>query len=294
MVHLRSPGCPRALVTIHAASTGRPPALASPLPPARHAASAAPGLAPAPRPRVRLVGGNHGVWRVWLVRRRGAAPALPTPAPPLLSSTALADGVSPALLARPPSGVPAPPPPPLTKTDAAFEAGGVSFAYDAASVSLDDLNDLFARVGFPRRDPARLAVALAGTRSVVSATALRGSRWAKAGQLLAFARATSDGALAATVWDVAVHPAWQRGGLGRAVVERVARECLSDGVPALTLYAEPNVTGMYAKLGFVDGDGMQGVRGMAWQKTSVAGAALLARAAARKQKEASGGGGEGV
>jgi len=40
------------------------------------------------------------------------------------------------------------------------------------------------------------------------------SRLAKLGQLVGFARATSDGVLSATIWDVAVAPAWQVINLG--------------------------------------------------------------------------------
>ena len=39
------------------------------------------------------------------------------------------------------------------------------------------------------------------------------------------------------VWDVAVAPAWQRGGLGRALVERLTASLVEDGIPTITLYA---------------------------------------------------------
>ena len=198
------------------------------------------------------------------------------------SSAALADGVSPSVLAAPPAGVTPAPPPPPTKSDAAFAADGVIIGSGPSGVSLDDLNDLFSRVGFPRRDPVRLAAALRHSHAVVWATAARGSRWAKEGQLLAFARATSDGALAATLWDVAVHPAWQKGGLGRAVVERATLAVVGEGgVGGWTLYAEPDVVGLYTRLGFVTDP--QGVKGMAFQRKSAAGAALLARVQAGGQ-----------
>ena len=49
-----------------------------------------------------------------------------------------------------------------------------------------------------------LQTALENTHAVIWVRCTRGSRWAKLGQLLAFARATSDKALTATIWDVAV------------------------------------------------------------------------------------------
>jgi ribosomal protein S18 acetylase RimI-like enzyme len=66
---------------------------------------------------------------------------------------------------------------------------------------------------------------------------------------VAIARATSDGALSATIWDVAVQPSWQRSGLGRAMMERLVRNIVEKGIPTITLYAEPNVVGLYEKLG---------------------------------------------
>lgn len=45
----------------------------------------------------------------------------------------------------------------------------------------------------------------------------------------------SDGALSATIWDVAVNPAWQRAGLGRAMIERLTETLVMDGIPTITL-----------------------------------------------------------
>jgi GNAT superfamily N-acetyltransferase len=125
-------------------------------------------------------------------------------------------------------GAPPPPPPVLSKSDAAFaEADGVAFVWGSEGLDLGELNDLFTRVGFPRRDPSRLAAALAATHRTVWVRAARKSRTAREGQLLGFARATSDRALCATIWDVAVTPAWQRAGLGRGMVERLTA-CLVE------------------------------------------------------------------
>lgn len=213
-----------------------------------------------------------------------------------VSASAMAekDGVSPPVtLAPPPPAAPAsnqltphPPPPPLTRDDASFLDQGLEFVYDdhGAGIDMGQLNDLFEKVGFPRRDPKRLAAALAHTPVVLWVRASRGSRWARAVSLVGFARATSDGALAATIWDVAVSPAWQRGGVGGGLIERVTRELLSKGVRAVSLYAEPGVVGLYERLGFVTDPG--GAKGMAFQKTSVAGGELLRRAVERaKEKE---------
>eukprot|EP00878_Enallax_costatus_P017098 GHUV01017953.1.p2 GENE.GHUV01017953.1~~GHUV01017953.1.p2 ORF type:complete len:137 (+),score=23.00 GHUV01017953.1:1019-1429(+) len=120
------------------------------------------------------------------------------------------------------------------------------------------------QVGFPRRDPDRLRVALDNTHRLIWVRSLKQSRVARLGQLLGFARATSDGVLNATIWDVAVSPAWQRSGLGRAMMERLTHQLVQDGISTITLYAEPQVVGLYKKLGFVDDP--EGLKGMAFQR----------------------------
>lgn len=60
-----------------------------------------------------------------------------------------------------------------------------------------------------------------------------------------------------------VHPAWQRSGLGRGVLERLTASLVAEGIPNITLFAEPNVVGLYEKLGFIKDP--QGVKGLAFQ-----------------------------
>jgi predicted GNAT family acetyltransferase len=74
---------------------------------------------------------------------------------------------------------------------------------------------------------------------------------AKEGQVVAFARTTSDGAFTATVWDVCVAPAWQRSGIGVGIMERMIDRLLDEEITNVNLYAESKVVEMYRqKLGF--------------------------------------------
>jgi hypothetical protein len=100
------------------------------------------------------------------------------------------------------------------------------------------------------RDPVKLQQAVECAHTVIWIRCSRPSRWAQKGQLLGIARATSDGALTATIWDVAVHPAWQRIGLGRALMERIVRSLCESKIEVISLYAEPAVIRLYEKLGF--------------------------------------------
>jgi len=208
-------------------------------------------------------GGGGGPYAAAAPRRASSSSSSPVAA---RAAVAAQDGLSPATAAFFAAHDDSDPPPPaVTKSDADFAAMGVEFVEGREGVRVAELNDLFERVGFPRRDPARLQLALEHTHALVWVRATRQSRVAKLGQLLGFARATSDAALSATIWDVAVLPAWQRSGLGRAVVERLTRSLVAGGVSSIALYAEPKVVGMYRKLGFVEADTTE-FRGLAFQR----------------------------
>mmetsp|Transcript_24413 Transcript_24413/g.53326 ORF Transcript_24413/g.53326 Transcript_24413/m.53326 type:complete len:257 (+) Transcript_24413:48-818(+) len=155
-------------------------------------------------------------------------------------------------------------PPRISKADDTFAKSGLEFVEGREGLVLTELNDLFEKVGFPRRDPEKLKIALENTHALIWVRSTKQSRLARMGQLVGFARATSDGVLSATIWDVAVNPAWQRNGLGRAMIERLTRKLVEGGIPTITLYAEPNVVGLYEKLGFVKDP--EGIRGMAFQR----------------------------
>ncbi|GIL80938.1 hypothetical protein Vretifemale_10081 [Volvox reticuliferus] len=167
-------------------------------------------------------------------------------------------------------------PPTISRPDTEFETKlGVQFVEGREGILITELNELFEKVGFPRRDPDRLRVALENTYHIIWVRAAKQSRLAR--QIIGFARATSDGVLSATVWDVAVNPAWQRSGLGRALMERLTKKLVEAGIPTITLYAEPQVVGLYEKLGYVrDPDG---IRGMAFQRRKKEKTGLLTRAA---------------
>uniref|UniRef100_A0A7S3QNU8 N-acetyltransferase domain-containing protein n=1 Tax=Dunaliella tertiolecta TaxID=3047 RepID=A0A7S3QNU8_DUNTE len=156
------------------------------------------------------------------------------------------------------------PAPAITKDEAHFESMGLEFVNVQEGLALTDLQDLFLKVGFAKRDPDRLKVAIENTYHLIWIRATKQSRLAKLGQLVGFARATSDGVLSATIWDVAVAPAWQRTGLGRALIERLTAKLVNDGIPTITLYAEPSVVGLYEKLGFIRDP--EGIKGMAFQR----------------------------
>ena len=68
-------------------------------------------------------------------------------------------------------------------------------------------------------------------------------------ELFGAGRALADGLDCAYIADVAVHPAHQRRGIGRSIIERLAAP--AAGHKKIILYANPGAEAFYAKLGFL-------------------------------------------
>jgi len=77
-------------------------------------------------------------------------------------------------------------------------------------------------------------------------------------KLIGLARATSDHAFNATIWDVLVDPEFQGQGLGKALVEHMVRSLLRRDITNITLFADSKVVEFYRQLGFEsDPDGIK-------------------------------------
>lgn len=139
-------------------------------------------------------------------------------------------------------------------SDESLSSRGFTLHRTAENLNLDQLNSVFAAVGFPRRDPEKIQVALEHTEQLVWV------EYEKTKRPVAFARATGDGVFNAIIWDVVVDPSFQGFGLGKAVMERILTALLDKGITNIALYSEPRVLGFYRPLGFVaDPDGIRGM-----------------------------------
>ena len=89
------------------------------------------------------------------------------------------------------------------------------FTESFSPADLEQLQSLFQMAAFWAQDRCLedLTVAIANSKPVVAV-------WDSA-HLIGFARATSDGVYRATIWDVVIHPNYQRAGLGRKLVQTV-------------------------------------------------------------------------
>ncbi|KAE8699051.1 hypothetical protein F3Y22_tig00110597pilonHSYRG01370 [Hibiscus syriacus] len=139
-------------------------------------------------------------------------------------------------------------------SDKDLESRGFILRRTISDLNLDHLNSVFVAVGFPRRDPEKIKLALEHTQSLLWVEHKRSQK------PVAFARATGDGVFNSIIWDVVVDASFQGIGLGKAVMERLIEELLEKGICNIALYSEPRVLGFYRPLGFVsDPDGIRGM-----------------------------------
>ncbi|WCJ27869.1 Serotonin N-acetyltransferase 1 chloroplastic [Euphorbia peplus] len=138
-----------------------------------------------------------------------------------------------------------------------FSSGG--------DVDVYDLQALCDKVGWPRRPLSKLAQALKNSYMVVTLHSVRKSPESEGNEqkkLIGMARATSDHAFNATIWDVLVDPAYQGRGLGKALIEKVIRALLQRDIGNITLFADSKVVEFYQNLGFEPDP--EGIKGMFW------------------------------
>lgn len=104
---------------------------------------------------------------------------------------------------------------------------------------LDDALNLYREAGMGQKEADQLREALA--RSYCVATCWRGEELCGIGRLI------SDGVYYASIFDVAVHPTYQRQGIGRLLMNE-----LEQAVPGLRIYLTATFgnESFYEKLGY--------------------------------------------
>ena len=118
----------------------------------------------------------------------------------------------------------------------------IKISYDK-NISAPAVQELYALVGWVRREPELIQRSLQNSIAVVTA-------W-DGESLIGFARATGDGVFNATVWDVAVHPDHQGVGVGQLVMHALLEELDRTKVLLVTLLAEQGQERFYKKFGFI-------------------------------------------
>ncbi len=125
-------------------------------------------------------------------------------------------------------------------------------------IDLYELEELCDRVGWARRPLRKVKKAIYHSFLVVSMWEVQG----KKRRLIGFARATSDYAFNATIWDVVVDPKFQNRGLGKAMMKYAIAQLRNADISNITLFADPQVVNFYQRLGFILDP--EGIKGMFW------------------------------
>ena len=133
----------------------------------------------------------------------------------------------------------------------------ISFSTDR-DLDLYELEELCDRVGWARRPLRKVKKAINHSFLVVSMWEVKNQKR----RLIGFARATSDYAFNATIWDVVVDPTFQGQGLGKALMKYTITQLRNEDISNITLFADPQVIQFYQRLGFILDP--EGIKGMFW------------------------------
>jgi len=126
------------------------------------------------------------------------------------------------------------------------------------NINLYALERLCDTVGWVRRPFKKVKLAIDNSLMIFSLFYKEN----KETKMIAFARATSDGTFNATIWDVVVHPQFQRQGLGKILINEIINHLRRSDINTITLFADSHVVKFYKDLGFISDP--DEVKGMFW------------------------------
>jgi ribosomal protein S18 acetylase RimI-like enzyme len=116
----------------------------------------------------------------------------------------------------------------------------LEWIYSQENADWDELSQLYSAAGMGNKAPGDIQTAF--TNSMFKCFVY------DAGKLIAVGRALADGFDASYICDIAVHPEYQRRGIGKQIVLKLVE--FSKEHRKIILYAARGKDGFYKKLGF--------------------------------------------
>jgi len=132
----------------------------------------------------------------------------------------------------------------------------MNITYSAALPDKNNFYDLFLSTGWNdefKLNPDELERAV--SKSYFTVSAYHGEL------LVGFGRIVSDGILHAMIYEMIIHPGYQRKGIGTEILNRLIQKCKGDKIRDLQLFCAQGKKEFYEKHGFTsrpeDAPGMQ-------------------------------------
>jgi ribosomal protein S18 acetylase RimI-like enzyme len=116
----------------------------------------------------------------------------------------------------------------------------IQLHHDCSLANLDEMQQIYSSVGWKRHDTEIIRKILASSTHVT--IAMDGQR------MIGFGRAISDGVFNAAIYDVVVHPDYQRRGIGKRIMEDLLHR-LRD-ISCVHLIATTGNELFYRRVGF--------------------------------------------
>nr|ATJ02951.1 hypothetical protein [Porphyridium purpureum] len=132
------------------------------------------------------------------------------------------------------------------------------YSSNKSNFNLDELESLCESVGWIKRPPKRVELALENS----FLTIVIFYKELEKNQMIGFGRATSDHTFHATIWDLVISPKFQGKGLGKLLMGHMIEELRKLNISTIALFADSNVVEFYGRLGFIADPNR--ARGMFW------------------------------
>jgi GNAT superfamily N-acetyltransferase len=132
----------------------------------------------------------------------------------------------------------------------------MTIEYSNQTPDRDQFSSLFETTGWNREyqaTPEELMLAIGNSRYVIAAY--------DGEKLVGFGRIVTDGVLHAMIFDMIVHPSYQRRGIGTHILRSLVMKCRAAKIRDIQLFCAVGKRAFYERNGFVarpmDGPGMQ-------------------------------------